>query len=61
MRALVRLSRAVPLVLVGFVPECLQLRAAICQPGAEFHLLRLQLVNVLVENGSTQLGGNGHI
>ena len=38
----------------AFVPECLQLCALIGQLGAEFRYLRLQVVNVLVENGSTQ-------
>ena len=40
----------------AFVPECLQLCALIGQLGAEFRYLRLQVVNVLVENGSTQAG-----
>ena len=41
---------------IGFVPEGLELCVLICQLGAEFRHLRLQLVNVLVEYGSTPPG-----
>ena len=52
-----RLSAHIGRSTIGFVPECLeQVCALICHLGAEFRHLCLQLVNVLVENGSTLPG-----